>query len=153
MIFSVLRAYFFYFQWPSTQTMLVQNFGSFFHALFHLEFNNAKKSQKEISETSPAKQKAQMPVSNQTILTHIPLEEATDQSEEQGKGKEKKKIVNINDSYKNYLCNKVRWLLFLINPSKRKLTEVSCLIFLIKSWAPYYLLFLHITSIALELKL
>lgn len=42
---------------------------------------------------------------------------------------------------------KLSFLLF--NPSKGKLTEVSCLAFLVKSWAPYYLLFLHITSIAL----
>lgn len=51
-----------------------------------------------MSETSPTAEKLQMPISNETILTHIPLEEATDQSEEQGRKKEKK--VNFSDSYK-----------------------------------------------------
>ena len=34
------------------------------------------KSQKEMSETSPTAEKVQLPISNETILTHIPLEEA-----------------------------------------------------------------------------
>lgn len=45
-------------------------------------------------------------------------------------------VINL----KYDLCNS-----FLINPSKGKLTEVSCLAFLVKSSAPWYLLFLHIT--------
>ena len=48
------------------------------------------KSQKEMSETSPTAKKVQLPISNETILTHIPLEEATDQSEEQEGEKRKK---------------------------------------------------------------
>ena len=49
------------------------------------------KSQKEMSETSPTAEKVQLPISNETILTHIPLEEATDQSEEQGREKGEKR--------------------------------------------------------------
>ena len=52
-----------------------------------------------MSETSPTTEKVQLPISNETILTHIPLEEATDQPEEQG-GKKRKKKVNFSDSYK-----------------------------------------------------
>lgn len=72
------------------------------------------------------------------ILTHIPLKEATDQSEEQGgkRKKNKNKTVNINDSYEQIkdmiYVTKVRIL--KINPSKGKLTEVHDLAFLVKSW-------------------